>query len=208
MNIPSDIDSLSPLDIIRWSVGDFGDDQMMISTNFRPYEAVLLHMAVQVVPDIPVLWVDHGYNTRDTYLAAEKTIELLKLNVKLYIPTRTAAHRDAVLGGVPSIDDEAKHSQFTEEVKLEPFRRGVAEINRPGWLTALRRVQNPNREGMQVIEPVRDGLVKISPVLTWTDADMEAYISEHKLPNEANYYDPTKVLEKRECGLHLDSSKL
>jgi phosphoadenosine phosphosulfate reductase len=184
------------------------DGNIMISTNFRPFEAVLLHMAVQVVPDLPVLWVDHGYNTPSTYRCAEATIAQLNLNVHLYIPKRTAAHRDTVLGGIPMLDQKELHDQFTEEVKLEPFRRGMSELSPRVWLTALRRVQNPNRETMEVFSRTPDGVLKVSPVLAWTDAQMQAYIDTHQLPNETNYYDPTKVLESRECGLHLDSANL
>ena len=37
---------------------------------------------------------------------------------------------------------------------------------------------------------------------------LEAYLTEHDLPDEKNYHDPTKVLENRECGLHLTHSGL
>jgi len=197
----------SPADIIRWG-REQADGRMIISTNFRPYEAVLLHMAVQEAPDIPVLWVDHGYNTPGAYRCAEALIDRLNLNVKLYIPARTAAHRDTVLGGIPTLEDEKKHDAFTEEVKLEPFRRGMRELAPAVWLTALRRVQNPNRETMDIASRTGDGVIKLCPVLSWTDERMQSYIDEHDLPNEFNYYDPTKVLEKRECGLHLDSARL
>lgn len=197
----------SPEDILRWAQTASGGN-MMISTNFRPYEAVLLHLATRIQPDIPVLWVDHGYNTPHTYRCAEQTIAKLNLNVHLYIPRRTAAHRDALYGGIPAIDDEAAHTAFTEEVKLEPFRRGLATLKPKVWLTALRRVQNPHRETMDIVSRTPDGLLKVCPILDWTDADMQAYTEQHALPNEFNYYDPTKVLEKRECGLHLDSAKL
>lgn len=201
------LESASPAEILRWG-HEVSGGRIIISTNFRPFEAVLLHMAVQEIPDIPVLWVDHGYNTPATYRCAEATIEKLGLNVHLYIPARTSAHRDTVLGGIPTLDDQETHDLFTEEVKLEPFRRGMAELNPVVWLTALRRVQNPNRETMNITSLTPDGVVKLCPVLSWTDEQMQAYIDEHGLPNETNYYDPTKVLENRECGLHLDSAKL
>jgi phosphoadenosine phosphosulfate reductase len=35
---------------------------------------------------------------------------------------------------------------------------------------------------------------------------MARYLAEHNLPDEKDYFDPTKVLENRECGLHLFSS--
>jgi len=197
----------APEEIIAGGV-ELAGERLMISTNFRPYEAVLLHLVVQQVPDIPVLWVDHGYNTPATYRCAEETIQRLGLNVKLYIPLRTAAHRDTLLGGIPTLDQPELHAQFTEEVKLEPFRRGLRELDPLGWFTALRKVQNPNRESIPVLSKTADGVLKICPILSWTDEDMQAYVDRYDLPNEFNYYDPTKVLESRECGLHLDSAKL
>ena len=51
----------SALDIVKWAIAQ-ANGRAIVSTNFRPYEAVILHLATQVQPDIPVLWVDHGYN--------------------------------------------------------------------------------------------------------------------------------------------------
>ena len=60
----------TPQEIIRWAL-DQADGRAIVSTNFRPYEAVILHLVTQVQPDIPVLWVDHGYNRPATYRHAE-----------------------------------------------------------------------------------------------------------------------------------------
>jgi phosphoadenosine phosphosulfate reductase len=88
-------------------------------------------------------------------------------------------------------------------MKLEPFQRGIRELAPRVWLTALRKVQNPHRAGLDVV--VWDEnfkLLKVSPVFHWSDADMEAYLRQHNLPNEWDYFDPAKADEKRECGLH------
>ena len=42
----------SPLDITRWAIAQAGG-RAVVSTNFRPYEAVILHLCVQAQPDIP-----------------------------------------------------------------------------------------------------------------------------------------------------------
>lgn len=87
----------TPLEITRWAVAQT-NGFAMVSTNFRPYEAVVLHLAVQALPDIPVLWVDHGYNRPATYKHAERLKNLLKLNLKAYVPKITVAHREAIYG--------------------------------------------------------------------------------------------------------------
>jgi len=192
----------SPLEIVRWAIAQ-ANGRAIVSTNFRPYEAVILHLCAQVHPDIPVLWVDHGYNRPATYQHAENLRELLKLNIKAYLPKVTVAHREAIHGPVPGTDQEADLKQFSAVMKLEPFQRGMKELAPTVWVTALRKVQNPNRAGLDIIsEDGNFGSIKVSPLFYWSDADMEAYLREHDLPNEWDYFDPAKADDKRECGLH------
>jgi phosphoadenosine phosphosulfate reductase len=194
----------SPLEIVRWAIAQ-ADGRAIVSTNFRPYEAVILHLCVQVQPDIPVLWVDHGYNRPATYQHAEALQKLLKLNLKSFVPKMTAAHYEATRGGAPepTPENEASIKTFSTVMKLEPFQRGMKELAPAVWLTALRQVQNPNRAGLDVVsEDKTFHSLKVSPVFYLSDADMEAYLREHQLPNEWDYFDPAKADDKRECGLH------
>ena len=189
-------------EIVKWAVAR-AKGRAIVSTNFRPYEAVILHLCVQVQPDIPVLWVDHGYNRPSTYKHAEQLKKLLKLNLKAYLPKISAAHRDAIYGGIPSTDDEKALKQFSTLMKLEPFQRGMKELAPAVWITALRKSQNENRAQMGIVlwdEKLR--VLKVSPVFNWSDADMENYLKQHHLPNEWDYFDPAKANDKRECGLH------
>ena len=192
----------SPHEVTRWAVAHAGG-RALVSTNFRPYEAVVLHLATQAQGDIPVLWVDHGYNRPATYKHAEHLRAQLKLNLKPFLPKMTPAHRDAIHGPIPSLDDEAGLKAFSAVMKLEPFQRGMRELAPTVWITALRKVQNPNRAGLDVVShDANFGALKISPVFHWSDAQMEAYLAQHHLPNEWDYFDPAKADEKRECGLH------
>lgn len=192
----------SPLEITRWAIAQAGG-RAIVSTNFRPYEAVVLHLATQVQPDIPVLWVDHGYNRPATYLHAEQLRSLLGLDIRAYLPRVTAAHRDAVDGPIPATDDEAGLKKFSALMKLEPFQRGMKELAPTIWITALRKVQNPNRAELDIVSADTNfGSLKVSPVFHLSDAEMEAYLAENSLPNEWDYFDPAKADEKRECGLH------
>src|ERR1035441_6188621 len=117
---------MSPLEITRWAITQAGG-RAIVYTNFRPYEAVILHLCVQAQPDIPVLWVDHGYNRPATYKHAEQLRSLLKLNLKVCLPRISAAHRDAVSGPIPALDDEAGLKQFSALMKLEPDRKSAVE---------------------------------------------------------------------------------
>ena len=197
-----DLRGKSPLEITRWAVAQAGG-RAVVSTNFRPYEAAILHLAVSVQPDIPVLWVDHGYNRPATYKHAEELRARLGLNLKPFLPRLTPAHRDAIHGPIPTTEDEAGLKKFSALMKLEPFQRGMRELAPTVWITALRQVQNPNRAGLDIVSLDENfGALKVSPLFYATDADLEAYLAANKLPNEWDYFDPAKADEKRECGLH------
>ena len=174
--------------------------EAVVTTNFRPYEAAILHAVNAVIPNIPVVWCDTGYNTPQTYKHAEKVIKDLMLNVFLYVPKQTAAHRDVVLG-IPSVD-APEHILFTEQVKLEPFRRAMEEHKPKVWFTNLRQGQTAFRDSIGIFSLSKDDVLKVSPFYYWADADLDTYLEENNLPNEFKYFDPTKALENRECGLH------
>ena len=197
----------SPLEIVRWAIAQSGG-RAIVSTNFRPYEAAILHLAVQAQPDIPVLWVDHGYNRPATYKHAEALRAQLKLNLKPFLPKMTAAHRDAIHGPIPTTEQEEELKKFSAVMKLEPFQRGMKELAPKVWITALRKVQNPNRAGLDIVSHDENfGALKVSPLFYHTDADLDAYLAQHCLPNEWDYFDPAKADEKRECGLHASWGK-
>jgi phosphoadenosine phosphosulfate reductase len=175
-------------------------NEALVTTNFRPYEVAILHAVNAEVNDIPVVWCDTGYNTPQTYKHAEQVIKDLDLNVFLYVPKQTSAHRDVVLG-IPTVDDP-NHALFTEQVKLEPFKRAMEEHKPKVWFTNLRQGQTAFRNSIDIFSLSADGVLKVSPFYHWSDAKLDAYLQENNLPNEFKYFDPTKALANRECGLH------
>jgi len=189
---------IPPEEIISWAI--LYGSKSVVTTNFRPYEVAILNAVTEVKSDIPVIWCDTGYNTRNTYKHAEELISRLNLNIKLYVPRQTTAHRDAVMG-IPDIDDP-RHKEFTEQVKLEPFKRAMAEYKPDVWFTNLRKGQTALRDKLNILSLSEEGVLKVSPFYHWNDTRLDAYLNERGLPNEHNYFDPTKVLENRECGLH------
>ena len=176
------------------------NNEAVLTTNFRPYEAAILQAVSAVESKTPVIWCDTGYNTPQTYKHAEQVIKELDLNIFLYVPKQTSAHRDVVLG-IPNVD-APEHALFTEQVKLEPFKRAMDEHKPKVWFTNLRQGQTAFRDSIGIFSLSKDGVLKVSPFYYWSDADLDNYLIENNLPNEFKYFDPTKALENRECGLH------
>lgn len=190
---------LEPIEIIQWILERA--DSPILTTNFGPYSASLVHAVVQVQKDIQVIWCDTGYNTPHTYRFALDLMERFSLNMHIYTPKLSAGFRD-ITTGIPDTDT-IEHRLFTEEVKMEPFRRALQEHNPDVWFTNIRADQTDHRKNLDILHFDKNGILKVSPFFYYSEFELEIYLQKYGLPNEKKYFDPTKVSEKRECGLHL-----
>lgn len=187
-------------DIVRWALDQGG--RAIATTSMGRNAAVMLHLVSQVAPDLPTIWVDTGYNLRDTYVVAERLIRDLKLNIHVYSPLMTSERRNAIMGGIPTVEEAEQHAEFTRQVKLEPFDRALAAFQPDIWLTGIRREETEHRKTLDIVSRDARGMVKVAPIFYWSDDEVAAYMAAHDLPTCKHYFDPTKVQDGRECGLH------
>ena len=51
------------------------------------------------------------------------------------------------------------------------------------WLTSLKRTDGPTRADAPIVGwDASFGLVKVNPLVTWTDDDISSYLADHGLP--------------------------
>jgi phosphoadenosine phosphosulfate reductase len=186
--------------IVAWALER--DAPAMATTSMGPGSAVMLHLLAARAPGLPVVWIDTGYNSAETYRFAEQLRQRLQLDLRVYAPQLTAARREALFGPIPTIEERDAHARFTQQVKLEPFQRALDDL-RPGlWLTGIRREETDHRRSLDVLSRDPRGMIKVAPLFHFSGADMRAYLRRHDLPENPRYFDPTKVFAGRECGLH------
>ncbi len=196
--INASLKNKSPEEIVAWAIQHA--KKPVVTTNFRPYESAILHLTTKVLPTVEVIWCDTGYNTSATYRHAKELIEMLNLNIHIYVPQQSVGYRNVVLG-IPEVDTP-EHKTFSDQVKLEPFQRAMKIHSPDVWFTNLRKGQTAFRDGIDIVSQGKDGVLKVSPFYNFSDEELDEYLKKHQLPNEKKYYDPTKVLENRECGIH------
>lgn len=190
----------TPREIVQWALSL--QKPSINTTSFGRNAAVMLHLVSELDKSLPVVWVDTGYNLRDTYLVAERLIRDLELNIHIFSPQMTSERRNAIMGGVPTIQDEGLHQDFTEQVKLEPFARALEQLQPEVWLTGIRKEETEHRQGLDIVTLDGRGILKVAPIFYWSEEQVDAYMAEHELPTCRHYFDPTKVHDGRECGLH------
>jgi len=173
----------------------------VITTNFGPYSASLLHALSAEYKKVPVLWADTGYNMSTTYRFAQQLTAQLDLNLQIYTPQRTRAFLDHRFGDYMA--DEAGHQSFTRIVKIEPLERAFASHQPDAWFTNLRKGQTNFRSTLGIFSRSSSGVLKVSPFYHFSDERLKEYLDFYGLPNEQVYFDPTKIVKGKECGLHL-----
>ena len=193
----------SATEIVAWALSQ--GKKTIATTSFGKNAAVMLNVISQVNQTVPTVWVDTGYNLRDTYVVADKLIKRIPLDYHIYSPLMTSERRNAVMGGIPTMDDEEMHTEFTRQVKLEPFNRAINEWAPEIWITGIRQQETEHRKSLDVLSWDARGILKVAPLFYWSDKQVEEYMKDNELLSCRHYFDPTKVQDGRECGLHTSA---
>ena len=188
----------TPEKVIEWTT--LNSARPVLTTNFRPHSIGLIHMVTKVLPNIPILWVDSGYNTDATYQFFDLVLNRFNLNIHIYRPKWVPGEFRPSSDAIPAIGSQ-QHDTFVRHVKLEPFERALAQWQPDVWLTGIRSDQTAYRRSLDTISPGPGGITRVAPLLAWTEVDLEGYIYFNELPDYDDYFDPTKGSDDRECGL-------
>jgi phosphoadenosine phosphosulfate reductase len=215
----------SASEIIQWAKDTFNHGLVM-STSFGIQAAVMLHLVTEVVPDIPIIWIDTGYLPGETYQFAEKLTQRLRLNLKVYQSPISPARMEAIYGKLWQNQDLKSLNLYDQIRKVEPMQRALAELGATAWLAGLRQQQTEHRKNLDYIA-TQGKHYKIHPILTWNAKDIYQYLTKYDLPyhpffdlgyvsvgdwhssrpllaGDTNERDTRFHGIKQECGLHLN----
>ena len=85
------------------------------------------------------------------------------------------------------------------------YTRAFEELKPKIWITGIRKEETAFRQSLDVLSWDGRGILKVAPIFYWSEDDVQAFMDEHALPSCKHYFDPTKVAENRECGLHTSA---
>ena len=164
-----------PRKIIETAVELFGDRLALVSS-FGSESAVLLHMAAQVDPNIPVLFLDTGMLFGQTLDYRQRLAAELGLhNVRDLRPL----YQDLAVHD-PGQDLWKRDTDACCNIrKVLPLDKALGEFD--AWITGRKRFHGGARLRLKVVEEAQ-GKVKFNPLANWAKADLDAYAEAHKLP--------------------------
>ena len=175
-----------PREIIRWALQEPGLGRIAIASAFQAEGTAVMHMATEIRPDVPILFLETGFNFAETLAFKEQLTERLGLNVVDLVGDHTVETQEAAFG--PRLYERAPE-RCCEMNKVRPMFRALRELD--AWMTAFRRDSSPTRAAAPILhryelEPGKQ-IVKVNPVATWTRQDTWAYLKANDLPHNPLY---------------------
>jgi phosphoadenosine phosphosulfate reductase len=164
--ISKEFETASASKVIRWAVDTFGDS-LVLAASFE--DVVLIDLVSKAAPSIEVIFLDTEAHFPETLSFVEEVRQRYSLNLTVTKPGPDAAAHPC------------GSEQCCQFRKVAPLRRAVA--GNDAWMTSLKRVDGPTRADAPIVSwDAAFGLVKINPLVTWTDEDIASYLADHDLP--------------------------
>jgi phosphoadenosine phosphosulfate reductase len=209
-------------DVLGWALEAFGDE-FCLSASMA--DAVVIDLATRIQPGVNVIFLDTGYHFSQTLETKDRVSERYPIRLHTILPKQTVAEQDQMFGSRLHDRDPDACCNLR---KVEPLRRSLAGY--VAWASGIRRDEADSRRRVGVVEwDANRHMVKVNPIATWTQDDVDRYIAEYDVvvnPLLAQGY-PSIGCEpctrkvaggedprsgrwagsgKTECGLHVDSS--
>jgi phosphoadenosine phosphosulfate reductase len=151
-----------------------------VTSSFQAEDVVVLHMALQLRPDVPVLFLETGYHFPETLVYRDRIAAEWDLNLVNVEPEITVAEQESRFG----ILNQTAPDRCCGLRKVEPLFRALGSYTT--WVTGLRREQSKTRANLQTHEfftlPTGQILAKLSPLAEWTTRDVWQYAEQHSIP--------------------------
>lgn len=175
-----------PREILVWALESSGLRKIAIASAFQAEGTAIMHMASEIRPDVPVLFLETGFQFAETLAFKEQLAERLGLNVidlygELTVEQQAERYGDRLY--------ERDPERCCDLNKVRPMFEALRGLD--GWITAFRRDSSPTRAAAPFVEQYKlepgRTIVKVNPVAAWTRRDTWAYLKKHDLPHNPLY---------------------
>lgn len=175
MNLPLE-DRLSLL------VSSYSKDVIAFSSSFGQEDQAITHaISTQKLP-IKIFTLDTGRQFQESYELMDLTKKKYQFDLITYFPNLDKTEklvREKGFNSFYSSVENRKECCFIR--KMEPLARALEGVNI--WITGLRAEQSENRANMPIVEwDEARNLIKVNPIIDWSFEKLNAYLVEHKIP--------------------------
>jgi phosphoadenosine phosphosulfate reductase len=167
--------------LLAWAAVRFAG-RVALASSLGAEDQVLTDMLATVVPPIDIFTLDTGRLPQETHETIEATGRRYGRRIEVLVPDRDALEAMVCERGTNLFRrDVASRKLCCLVRKVQPLRRRLAGLD--AWICGLRREQSVTRAGIERVEwDDGNGLVKINPLVDWTEPQVWDYIRAHGVP--------------------------
>jgi phosphoadenosine phosphosulfate reductase len=167
-----ELETASAQDIVRWAVDTFGD-RFAIASSME--DGLMAHLASSVAPGVQVVFLDTGYHFPETLGTRDAVAATYDVRVRTVLPLLSVKQQDAEYGAELWRTDPTACCNMR---KVEPLARALAPYT--AWASGIRRDEAVTRRDVRVVEwDAKRQMVKVNPIATWDQQQVDDYVAEH-----------------------------
>ena len=177
----SEIEELSPAEILQWARSNFGKDAVFTSS-FGAEDMVIIDMMSKNGIEIEVATIDTGRLHEETYELMDRVSSEYGVKINSYFPDYSKVEDMVRRNGMNLFYKSVENRKLCCGIrKVEPLNRILK--GKKAWITGLRADQPSYRKNASVVETTSQrNLVKINPILKLTSDDVWNYIRNNNVP--------------------------
>lgn len=145
-------------------------------------DQVLTAMICRIAPSTQIFTLDTGRLFPETYSLIERTNMTYGIKIHLFFPDYHEVEKMVNESGVNLFYESIEKRRMCCHVrKLEPLKRAFSGLK--VWICGLRHEQSVTRTDNRMVEwDEKNGLLKLNPLIDWTEEQTWAYIRQHGVP--------------------------
>jgi len=168
-------------EIIKHALDFFGD-KITFATSLGAEDQVITSMIASISKSANIITLDTGRVFPETYDLLHRTINRYQIPIKAYYPDASKVEDMVNAKGINLFYESIENRKLCCHVrKILPLQRALKD--KEAWITGLRKEQSVTRTDLKIVEwDNANGLIKINPLLEWSEKQLWDYIKENDIP--------------------------
>lgn len=171
----------SPEEVLRFFLDRFKGN-IALSSSLGIEDQVLTDLIVKIDKSTKIFTLDTGRLFPETYHLIDKTNSHYGIHLDVFFPDYHEVQQLVKAEGINLFYNGTEQRKACCRVrKISPLKRAFKGLD--VWICGLRREQSVTRQAVQLVEwDEANKLIKLNPLINFTEEEVWAYIKEHGVP--------------------------
>jgi phosphoadenosine phosphosulfate reductase len=158
------------------------DGKSGLASSLGAEDQVLTDMIAKIDKSTKIFTLDTGRVFPETYKVLDDTNKKYNISIEVYFPEYSKVEQMVKTKGINLFYDSIENRKLCCNIrKIEPLKRALKNID--VWITGLRKDQSVTRFFTPLVDwDEENQVIKVNPLLTWSEKDVWKYIKENDVP--------------------------